>query len=283
MNNIKTFLLLAGLTALLIVIGGLLGGKAGLMIALIFAGVMNLGAYWFSDKIVLKMYKAHPIGPNDQMGFYNIVYQLAKKANLPMPAVYIIEEETPNAFATGRNPDNAAVAATSGLINTLSKNELEGVIAHEISHIMNRDTLIMAVSATIAGAVSAIANMFMWLSIFGGNDDEEGTNPVVALLLMILAPIAASLIQMAISRSREYEADRQGAKLCGNPKALASALKKLENLNRQRQFNQAEHNPASAHLFIVNPLNGQKVKELFSTHPLIEERIKCLHNMNLNS
>ena len=279
MNNMKTVVLLAGLTALLIFIGGLIGGKAGVIIALIFAAVMNLGSYWFSDKIVLKMFDAREVGEGEASGLYDIVRTLAQRANTPMPKVYIIDNETPNAFATGRNPENAAVAATTGLLRTLNRNEVMGVMAHELGHVIHRDTLISAVSATIAGAISGIANMFMFLSIFGGNDREGGVNPVVGILLMILAPIAAMLIQMAISRSREYEADKAGAELCGNPHYLADALEKLERCNRIHVYQEAEQHPAAAHLFIINPLNGQQVANLFSTHPVTAERIRRLRAM----
>jgi heat shock protein HtpX len=278
MNHFKTFILLAGLSALLVFIGGVLGGKAGLLIALIFAAVMNLGSYWYSDKIVLKIYKAQEVGQGHYL--YNIVANLARKANLPMPKVYIVDSPNPNAFATGRNPENASVAATSGLINILSSEELTGVMAHEMSHVAHRDTLTMAITATIAGAISGIANMFMWLSIFGAND-EEGGNPVVAILMMILAPIAASMIQFAISRSREYAADARGAELCGNPNWLASALEKLERQNQRTMFNEAESHPSTAHLFIVNPLKGQNLANLFSTHPLTEERVRRLRSMHV--
>lgn len=278
MNNLKTFMLLAGLTALLVIIGGLLGGRAGIMIALIFAVVMNMGAYWYSDKLILKMYHAEEVGPNDAGGIYQIVQQIAQKANLPMPKVYIINNDMPNAFATGRNPEHASVAATTGLLSILTKEELTGVLAHEIGHVLHRDTLISAVTATIAGAISGIANMFMWLSIFGGGHDE-GPHPIVGLLLMILAPIAAAIIQMAISRSREYEADAAGAELSGNPLWLASALEKLENASHRTKFREAETHPATAHLFIINPLTGEKMAQLFSTHPLTSERIKRLREM----
>jgi heat shock protein HtpX len=277
MNNMKTFMLLAGMTALLVFIGGALGGRAGLMIALVFAVVMNLGSYWFSDKIILKMFDAKEVHAGDDFGLYEIVQKLAKRANLPMPKVYLVNNDAPNAFATGRNPDNAAVAATTGLLRSLSKDEVSGVMAHELGHVMHRDTLISAVTATIAGAISGIATMFMWLSMFGGNRDN--VNPIVGILLMILAPIAASVIQMAISRSREYEADKAGAELCGNPNYLADALLKLERKSHEGVFENAEKHPAAAHLFIVNPLSGKKLASLFSTHPVTEERVKRLRAM----
>ena len=278
MNNTKTFLLLAGLTALLVLFGGMLAGRAGIIIAIVFAGIMNLGAYWYSDKIILKIFDAKELTYRDEFDLYHIVEKLSKKANIPQPKIYLIHDDTPNAFATGRNPQNAAVAATTGLLACLDKNELSGVIAHEIGHIVHRDTLISAITATIAGAISGIANMFMWVSMFGGND-RENNNPIISIILMIFAPIAAVLIQMAISRSREYEADRVGAFLCGNPDYLANALLKLEEKSHQKIFNSAEKNPSTAHLFIVNPLNSKQVANLFSTHPLTKERVKRLREM----
>lgn len=279
MNNVKTFMLLAGLTALFVFIGGALGGRGGMILALIFAVVMNFGAYWYSDKLVLKMYKAREVGPGDASGLHEMVKMLAQRAGLPPPRTYIIDNDAPNAFATGRNPDNASVAATTGIIHLLTHEELTGVMAHELSHVRHRDTLIGTVSATIAGAISGIANMFMFLSMFGGGRDSEGGNPLVGILLMILAPIAAMLIQMAISRSREYEADKGGAELCGNPLWLASALEKLEQGSRQTQFQEAETHPATAHMFIVNPLTGAKLAQLFSTHPVTTERVRRLRSM----
>ncbi|QDP73129.1 zinc metalloprotease HtpX [Legionella israelensis] len=277
MNNIKTFILLAALTALLLIIGSLLGGRAGLMIALVFAVVMNFSAYWFSDKIVLHMYHAEPLNENHPV--YTIVSRLAEKAQLPVPRVYIVDNPTPNAFATGRNPQNACIAVTSGLLERLSSEELTGVLAHELAHVAHRDTFISVVAATLAGAISGIANLFMWTSMFFNSSEEGHTNPFVAILMMILAPIAAALIQMAVSRSREYEADAGGAQLCGQPLWLANALAKLENANRQEQFNDAETHPATAHLFIVNPLSSERLTALFATHPPISERIKRLQDM----
>lgn len=277
MNNFKTFILLGGLTALLIFIGGLLGGKAGIMIALVISIVMNIGSYWYSDKIVLSLYKAREVSSTYSSGLYQIVHHLSQKAGIPMPKVYLIDSDNLNAFATGRNPENASVAATTALVSKLTHDQLTGVMAHEICHVAHRDTLIMAVSATIGGAISGIANWFMWLSIFGGNE-EEGTNPVVAILLMILAPIAAMIIQMAISRSREYIADAGGAQLCGNPEWLASALERLE-AEHGRAMPQAETHPATAHLFIINPLKAENLAQLFSTHPVTSERIKRLRAM----
>ncbi len=277
MNGLKTFLLLAGLTALFVVIGGVLGGHIGMIIAVGFAIVMNMGAYWHSDKLVLKIYQAKPVDRSDSTGLYSIVESLANRANLPMPKVYVIESDSPNAFATGRNPQHASVAATTGLIQGLTRQELTGVMAHEMSHVKNRDTLTMAVTATISGAISGIANMFMWLSIFGASQEDE--NPIASILMMILAPIAAMLIQMAISRSREYAADKAGAELCGNPEWLASALEKLETLNQKTVNTSAQTHPATAHLFIINPLKGEKVAELFATHPVTAERIRRLRQM----
>lgn len=278
MNEFKTTLLLAGLTGLLLFLGNLLGGHQGMVFALIFAAVMNIGAYWFSDKLVLKMYKAEPVEPNHPL--YQLVAQLAKRGNLPMPKVYIIPTNTPNAFATGRNPQHAAVAATQGLIKRLTHEELMGVMAHEMSHVKHHDTLISAIAATIGGAIAMLASMAQWAMIFGSNRNNQGGGSVVgSLLAMILAPIAASLIQMAVSRSREYSADKAGAKLCGNPLWLASALRKLEAANEQAPIEKAQTHPATAHLFIVNPLSGQKLKSLFSTHPATEERIRRLKEM----
>lgn len=277
MNNLKTFILLAALTGLLVVIGGLLGGHTGLMIALVFAIVMNFSAYWFSDQIVLRMYRAEPLNENHPV--YTIVSRLADKAQLPMPRVYLIDNPTPNAFATGRNPQNACIAVTSGLLGRLSPEELTGVLAHELAHVAHRDTFISVVAATLAGAISGIANLFMWTSMFSHSSEEGHVNPFVAILMMILAPMAAALIQMAVSRSREYEADAGGAQLCGQPLWLASALAKLENANRQERFDEAETHPATAHLFIVNPLNSERMTALFATHPPITERIKRLQSM----
>jgi len=274
MNNVKTLILLASLTALLLIIGSLLGGRIGLFIALMFTLLKNFSAYWFSDQIVLKMYQAEPL--NEQHAVYTIVSHLAEKAALPIPKVYIIDNPVPNAFATGRNPDNACIAVTSGLFEMLNREELTGVLAHEMAHVAHRDTFISVVAATLAGAISGIANLFMWTSMFSNDSEGEHINPVAGILLMILAPIAAALIQMAVSRSREYEADIGGAKLCQQPLWLANALGKLETANRQNIFQQAETHPATAHLFIVNPLNSERLSNLFSTHPPIEERIKRL-------
>ncbi len=280
MNGLKTAILLAGLTALLLVLGQTIGGHTGLLIALGFAVVMNFGAYWFSDKIVLKMYHAHEATPEQAPELHRVVKELAKRANMPMPKVYVIEDDTPNAFATGRNPQNAAVAATTGILRILNGEELTGVMAHELTHVTNRDTLIGAISATIAGAIAALANIAQFAMIFGGRQNGEGGGNIFATLLMaILAPIAAALIQMAISRSREYAADAGGAKLCGHPLWLASALLKLEQANKRMPMPAAGAHPTTAHLFTVNPLRGGGFATLFSTHPRTEDRVKRLREM----
>lgn len=279
-NNLKTVILLASLTALLVVIGGLLGGRTGMLIALIAAGVMNFSAYWYSDTLVLRMYQAELLPSNHLIA--NIVSQLAQRAGTPVPKVYLINNSTPNAFATGRNPENASIAVTTGLLNRLTKEEITGVLSHELSHVIHHDTLISVVSATIAGAISGIANMFMWFSMFGRNsNNEEGVHPVVGIVMMIVAPLAAGLIQMAISRSREFEADAGGARICGNPMWLANALLKLEQASHEQFFNEAEAHPSTAHMFIVNPLNGEKLANLFATHPLTAERVARLRAMRI--
>ncbi|HAU1182817.1 TPA: zinc metalloprotease HtpX [Legionella pneumophila] len=277
-NNLKTFILLASLTALLVVIGGLLGGSTGMLVALLFAGIMNFSAYWYSDTLVLKMYNAEPLSNNHFV--YHIVSELAHRAGTSVPKIYLINNSTPNAFATGRNPENASIAVTTGLLDRLTQEEITGVLAHELAHVIHRDTLINVVSATIAGAISGIANMFMWLSMFGHNsNNEEGVHPVVGMIMMIVAPLAAGLIQMAISRSREFEADAGGARISGNPQWLASALLKLDQANHEQYFDEAETHPATAHLFIINPLNGEKLANLFSTHPSTAERVARLRAM----
>ncbi len=282
MNLFRTTLLLTVLTGLLLVAGQLLGGQTGMMFALVLAVVMNFGAYWFSDKIVLSMYGAQEVGPHDAPELYGIVQELARRGNLPMPRVYVIHNDTPNAFATGRSPEHAAVAATTGILRILSREELAGVMAHELAHVQHRDTLISAIAATIAGAISMLANMAQWALIFGmgrQNGQENGGSVLGTLVMMLLAPIAAALIQMAVSRTREYAADARGAALCGNPLWLANALRKLELGNRRIPMHQAESNPATAHLFIVNPLQGSSLANLFSTHPPIEERVRRLEEM----
>lgn len=278
MNRFKTVALLATLTALLLWGGQALGGQSGLVIALGLALIMNFSAYWFSDKIVLRMYGAQPVTEVDAPELYAIVRELAVRGGLPMPKVYIIPEATPNAFATGRSPQHAAVAVTEGLLRLLNRDELAGVLAHELGHVKNRDTLVMTVAATIAGALSMLAEMAMWRSFLGGSsNDEEDANPVAGLLGVIVAPIAALLIQSAISRSREFMADEAGARLTGRPLALASALRKIESWSRQVPMTSGT--PATAHMFIINPFSGGGMLRLFSTHPATEERIKRLEAM----
>lgn len=282
MNWLRTTVLLAGLTALLLVAGQALGGQQGLVIALGLAVVMNIGSYWFSDRLVLSMYGAREVGPGDAPELYATVQGLAKRAGLPMPKVYIVNSDTPNAFATGRNPAHAAVAATTGIMRLLSRDELAGVMAHELSHVKHRDTLIGAIAATVAGAISMLATMAQWALIFGfgrSNDNNGEGNPLAAIAMMIIAPLAASMIQMAVSRSREYAADAEGARISGNPLWLARALRKLESGNRSVPLAAAESHPATAHLFIINPLNSRNLAQLFSTHPPTEERIRRLEQM----
>lgn len=279
MNNIKTLSLLVTLTLILVWAGGALGGKQGMTMALVFALVMNFIAYWFSDKIVLKMYKARQVSEAEAPELFEIVRRLVQKAEMPMPKVYIINEDQPNAFATGRNPKHAAVAVTTGIMRILSHEELQGVIAHELAHVRHRDILISTIAATIAGAISYLAQMAQWAMIFGHRgDDEEGGNPVAALAMMIVGPIAALIVQMAISRSREYAADEGGARLAGNPRHLAGALRKLHMASQKIPMHA---NPATSHMFIVNPLSGGGLLKLFSTHPPIEERIAKLESMSL--
>jgi heat shock protein HtpX len=279
MNNIKTLFLLVTLTLVLVWAGAHFGGKQGMTFALIFALGMNLFAYWFSDKIILKMYKAQQISEADAPELFSAVRRLAQKSEMPMPKVYMIEEDQPNAFATGRNPKHAAVAVTTGIMRILSNDELTGVLAHELSHIKHRDILISTVAATLAGAISYLAQMAQWAAIFGGrSNDDEGGSPLAAIVMMIVGPIAALLIQMAISRSREYAADAGGAALAGNPRFLASALRKLNAASQQIPM---AANPATSHMFIVNPLTGGGLMRLFSTHPPIKERIARLESMSL--
>ncbi|KQC13884.1 MAG: zinc metalloprotease HtpX [Methanothrix sp.] len=276
MNGIRTTLLLASLTGLMLLIGGALGGRGGMMIALLFSLVMNMGTYWYSDKIVLKMYHAKEVTPAEAPELYSIVRGLVDRAKMPMPKVYIVDTPMPNAFATGRNPSHAAVAATTGIMRVLDKEELEAVMAHELSHVRNRDTLISSVAATIAGVITFVANMAQWSLIFGGGNDDDGGNIVGIIAMAILAPIAALIIQMAISRSREFGADAGAAELSGHPMALARALSKLEQAAGRAP---ADVNPSTAHMFIVNPLKGKKLASLFSTHPSTEERIARLSAM----
>ncbi len=279
MNTIRTTLLLGALTGLLMLIGGYFGGKNGVVIAFLFAMVMNFGSYWFSDKIVLRMYKAQEISESQAPELYGIVKNLALRGDLPMPRVYVIPENTPNAFATGRDENHAVVAVTEGITRILNRDELEGVIGHELTHIKNKDMLIGSIAATLAGAIVMLANMAQWAAIFGGvsRDDDEGGGGLIGLILMaILAPIAATVIQMAISRSREFLADAGGAKISGKPYGLAGALEKLQ---RASQAIPMDANPSTAHMFIVNPLTGGSLMSLFSTHPPLEERIARLKSM----
>jgi len=277
MNYLKTAALLGALTVLLVFLGDLMGGSQGALIALVFAGVLNFGAYWWSDKLVLKAYGAKRVSEKDAPELYGILNNLSMRAGLPMPAVYIIDQDTPNAFATGRNPEHAAVAATSGILKLLNRDELEGVLAHELSHIRHRDILISTIAATIAGAITYLSRMAYFASLFGGGrHDREGANPLSLLIMLIVAPLAALVIQLAVSRSREYGADQGGATLA-DPMSLASALRKLEYFNRRMPMRQASQ--ATAHLFIVNPLSGASFAKLFSTHPPIEDRVRRLEGM----
>jgi heat shock protein HtpX len=279
-NTLKTTLFLGLLTGLFVAVGGLLGGQNGMVMAFGLALVMNFVSYWFSDKIVLKMYGAKPLSEGEAPGIHRIVRGLATRAGIPMPKLYLLPSPAPNAFATGRNPQHAAVAVTEGILRIMDETELEGVLAHELSHVLNRDVLISTVAATIAGAISMLANMAQWGMMFGGSRDEEGqsTNPITLILTIILAPLAALLIQMAVSRSREYQADASGARLTRNPMGLASALGKLEQAGRVVQM---DANPATAHLFIVNPLTGRSLMNLFMTHPPVQERIARLRAMRV--
>lgn len=272
MNLFRTGLLLAAMTALFLVVGFLLGGRGGVVVALLFALGTNLLAYWNSDKLVLRMHNARPVTRASAPELHALVADLAQRASLPMPAVYLIETDQPNAFATGRDPHHAAVAVTRGILSTLSREELAGVIAHELAHIKNRDTLTMTIAATIAGAIGFLGNF----AFFFGGSSENRPNPIVALLVMIFAPLAAMLVQMAISRTREYSADRLGAEICGQPRWLASALQRIEQAARGRIMPSAERNPASAHLFIVNPLHMGGVDKLFRTHPATSDRVQRL-------
>lgn len=277
-NWLKTSILMAGIVVLFGMVGAALGGANGMLIALALAAAMNVYAYWFSDKMVLRMYNAQEVDAESAPKFYGMIRELSANAGLPMPKVYIIDEAQPNAFATGRNPEHAAVAATTGIMNMLSERELRGVMAHELAHVKHRDTLISTISATIAGAISSIAQFGM-LFAGGGSDRERGVHPAVAILIMILAPIAAMLIQMAISRAREFEADRGGAEISGDPKALAAALEKIHNYAHQIPLETAEQHPETAQMMIINPLSADGIKGLFSTHPQTEERIARLMAM----
>ena len=283
-NWVKTFVLMAVITALFGAVGGAMGGATGMIMALCLAGAMNFYAYWFSDKAVLKMYGAQEINQENNYGdgqfknYYNMVKELAQNAELPMPKVYVINEPQPNAFATGRNPENAAVAATTGIMQTLSERELRGVMAHELAHVKHRDTLISTISATMAGAIGSIAQFGMMFG--GGRGDGERPNMIISMLMMFLAPMAAGLIQMAISRSREFEADRMGAQISRDPKALADALTKINNYARQIRNQTAEAHPETGQMMIINPLSGVSFDSLFSTHPKTEERVARLMAMS---
>jgi len=278
MNTMKTVFLMTIMMLLFLFVGYLVGGRSGMTIALFFSLAMNFGSYWFSDKVVLSMYRAKQVDYNTAPELYSVVQELSHSAGLPMPKIYLIEDETPNAFATGRSPEHAAVAATTGIVNTLSREELAGVLGHELAHVKHRDILIGTIAATIVGTITYIAQMAGWAMMFGGrgsnNDDDNG---LASLFLIILAPIAATLLQLAVSRSREFSADADGARISHNPLALASALKKISAVNQLKPLNNA--GPATAHMFIVNPLKGTGIKKLFSTHPPIEERIKRLEAM----
>ena len=276
-NLMKTAVLMAAITALFMAIGSMLGGKTGMMLALVVAVGMNFFSYWFSDKMVLKMYNAREVDETSAPRFYNMVRELAQRAELPMPKVYLIDEAAPNAFATGRNPEHAAVAATTGILNVLTERELRGVMAHELAHVKHRDILISTISATMAGAISMLAN---FAAFFGGRDSEgRPANPIAGIAIAILAPLAASLIQMAISRAREFEADRGGAEISGDPQALASALDKIHRYAQGIPLGPAEAHPETAQMMIMNPLSAQGLKGLFSTHPDTQERIARLMAM----
>ena len=279
MNIVRTAMLLAAMTALFMGVGLLIGGKGGMMIALVVAIGMNVFSYWNSDRMVLSMYGAKEVDERTAPEYYGIVRDLAARAGLPMPRVFVMNSDQPNAFATGRNPENSAVAASTGLLQALSYEEVAGVMAHELAHIQNRDTLTMTLTATLAGAISMLANFAMF---FGGSNNRENNNPlgfVGVLIAMIVAPFAAMLVQMAISRTREYSADKRGAEICGNPLWLASALGKIAVAAGRIPHNQAERNPATAHMFIINPLSGERMDNLFSTHPNTENRIAALQEM----
>jgi heat shock protein HtpX len=280
-NAVKTTLLMTVLTVLLVLVGSLIGGNNGMVFAFVFATIINFGSYWFSDKIVLAMYGAREITRDQNPTIFEIIQDLTMRAGLPMPRIYMIQSEQPNAFATGRDPQHAAVAVTAGMMRLMPKNEIRGVIAHELAHVKHRDILISSIAATIAGAITMLANMAQWAMIFGGyggrgSRDDEGSNPLAALIMIIVAPIAAMLIQMAISRSREYDADEGGAKISGDPMALANALRRLEAAKDEIPM---KATPATAHMFIINPLSGKSLMNMFSTHPPIEDRIKRLEDM----
>ncbi len=277
-SQLKTLVLMAALSAVLIVMGGALGGQRGILFALIFAVIMNVGSYWYSDRIVLSMYRAQELSPADAPMVHQIVEELARNAGIPKPRLYIVPQDAPNAFATGRDPEHGVIAVTQGIMQLLPLEQLRGVLAHEMAHIANRDILVQSVAGVIGSAITAIANMLQFAMIFGGSRDEEGnsTNPLAAIAMMILGPLAATLIQMAISRRREYMADAAGASYCGDPMALAYALNNLDAYSRQIPM---QANPATENMFIVNPLTGSSMRRLFSTHPSMEERIANLQEM----
>jgi heat shock protein HtpX len=284
-NWFKTTLLMAALTALIVFIGNLLGGQNGMILAFVIAIGMNFFSYWFSDKIVLRMYNAREVTPSESPELHQVVAQLAQRANLPMPRIYIIPEDSPNAFATGRNPEHAVVAVTEGLLKLMNRDELEGVLSHELAHVKNRDILIGSIAATMAGAIMILANMARWSAFMGGGSSSSnegggrGLGAIGMIVMSVLAPLAAMLIQMAISRSREYQADASGAEFAGHPNGLANALKKLGSYSKKLPMNAS---PQTAHMFIVNPLSGRSFMSLFSTHPPLEERIERLTGMHLS-
>lgn len=278
-NQLKTTVLLAALTVLIVLIGRMFGGNQGMMIAFVFAMFMNFGSYWFSDKIVLAMYRARELTPTEAPEIHQMVDELAQRGGLPKPRIYMIPSEAPNAFATGRNPEHAVVAVTQGIVRLLNHEELKGVLAHELGHVKNRDILIGSIAATLAGVVMMLASMARFAAIFGfgGSDDDDGGGIIGLILMSILAPLGAMLIQMAISRSREYLADETGARLAGNPRSLATALEKLASASKRIPMKEAK--PATAHMFIVNPLSGGGFSKWFSTHPPMEERVRRLRAM----
>ncbi|MEF8823326.1 MAG: zinc metalloprotease HtpX [Desulfohalobiaceae bacterium] len=277
-NQLKTGILLGLLTGLILIFGQVMGGNGGLVIAFLIAIAMNVGSYWFSDRIVLRMYKANEVSPSEAPKLHEIVDELSQSAGIPKPRVFIIPEKSPNAFATGRNPDHGVVAVTQGIMDILSKEELKGVLGHELGHIRNRDILIQTVAATLAGVIMFVSTMIRWAAIFGmGGDDDGGGNPIVAIALSIIAPIAAMFIQMAISRSREYLADQAGAEFAGNPAYLAGALEKMDASSKNIPMRTGDQ--STAHMFIINPFRGKNLAKLFSTHPPIEERISRLRAM----
>jgi len=279
MNNLKTVILLGAMTGIFLFVGGMAGGESGMIIAFIFAAIMNVGAYWFSDKIVLKAYRAVELPETEFSDIYRMVRHLTEKASIPMPKIYYLNQDSPNAFATGRDPEHSAIALSKGIIDLMRSDELEGVIAHELTHIINRDTLISTVAATISGAIMFLAYQMRWFAILGGGRDDDDNGGVLGLILMaILAPLAATIIQMAISRSREFKADSGGAHLTNNPEGLASGLQKLGEFSKKIPMRATKQ---TAHMFIVNPFSGKSLLKIFSTHPPIEERVAKLRAMNI--